>query len=265
MKGELGPSLQTDTEDVDEAVRLVHVPLSALAVTGQEDFGLRRRPVDRCHRSVIVRTFVLEDELFVQFTASFQSIVIFSFIFFSKELVHQVEFLAECALNKPRTIIEEALEVGPFHDLLSFLFGHLHNFHFFKLLLLLALRAELVLARPIFLEVAVPARGRFSWHSLTYLALHAFEALIEVVLEATILVILGDSIESVDLCRVNNVACDLFVISLGRADPGNLQFNYVRGDSEWELAPCIACILDLAGHWQRLRPHQLLLGLRRVR
>ena len=103
IEGQLRSSLHVDTENVDQAIRLIHVPLMHATVGGQKQFRFGRGPVYRCHRSVDI-LLLSEHEFFLQFTTALQPLVVLPFLLFSKEVLHEIKLCAEGALYQSRRV-----------------------------------------------------------------------------------------------------------------------------------------------------------------
>ena len=192
VERQLRPALETDAEDVDQAVGLVHVPLPALAVGREQNLRLRRRPINGRNSSVQL-LIALEDKLLVQLAAPLQSIIVLVLVLLSEELIHQVELLTERPFDQTGRVVEEALKVRSLDHLLRLVLVHLGHLHLFQVLFLLALRAQLCFALEV-LGVHASSVGcataSATVESLLLLrALHTFEPLVEVVLPAVILVV----------------------------------------------------------------------------
>ena len=83
----LWTSLKTNTKDVYQSIRFVHIPFTTFAVRCQENFRLCWRPVKWCNGSIYFG-LLLKDELLLQLTSFLQPILVFILVFLCKELFH---------------------------------------------------------------------------------------------------------------------------------------------------------------------------------
>ena len=112
-------------------------------VGGEQDFRLSWGPVNRGY-SPIDLFFVSKHELFLKLATTLESVIVLSLFFFGKKLFHEVKLSAKGALDQPRCVLEEALEVRCFNDLLCFGLRKFGHFLLLNVFLLLAFWTELV-------------------------------------------------------------------------------------------------------------------------
>lgn len=92
------------------------------------------------------------------------------------------------------------------------------------------------------------------------MTLHRVETRIEVILELVELVILCNTVESVSLGGVNNVALDLLAVAFSGAISRNLQFNHEGGHSQGQSRHR-GMFLNLPSGGHGLRRGELFIGL----
>jgi hypothetical protein len=151
IESQLGSTLHTQTEDVNETVWLIHICFTTLAITRKENLWLSGRPVDTGYSPIKLCLF-LEREFLGQFASSFITILLFITIILSEERLHQVKFLTKGTLHDTRTALKEALELWASDDLIDLSLGDLFRDSGLGVSLLLTLWTKL---RIFFLSILV--------------------------------------------------------------------------------------------------------------
>ena len=185
------------------------------------------RPVNTCDCSVKLH-ILLEDKFLGQF-ALLVLIVSFVTVILCEEIIHQVEFLAQSALNQSRTVVKELFEIFCRNDRFCFIFRHLSRLCLQKLLLSLALRTDLSKLVFFLNETCLRTHRRFSarWAKV-HVSHVVFKSIVEFVFPTIVFVSFLDWCEAWLGIRFGQIALDFSFISCWLLLGDNFNFDYIR-------------------------------------